>query len=305
MSLLGPECHCEDPIIRCDDRGCHCDLCGGYERIDLLDEPVAPARPTETAEIREAAPYVLMKRGLYWCPNGQGYTGVLAEAGRYSEEAARARHGHEPGSTTMRLASDCAEFAPACWPETQIKVLRAQRDAALAERDEAREERDALLGAAGFKPGSFRSALTRKVILDDVAGMRPEMVKARRQAARVQGDADLWTMRMLEEWPGDTLLLRLWRQKKEAKAERDAATAQADRTAGELAAAEAEKVRRTTPRPIAEYHEDFGFVTWWIFPVCEPAWIGSPNDSDWPGYHTHFTPHPDVQDPTEEPPHAE
>jgi len=46
------------------------------------------------------------------------------------------------------------------------------------------------------------------------------------------------------------------------------------------------------PRPIEEYHEDMGPVTWWKFPIDEPAWIGTPNDSDWPGYHTHFTPHP-------------
>ena len=47
-----------------------------------------------------------------------------------------------------------------------------------------------------------------------------------------------------------------------------------------------------TARPLAEYHGDYGFVTWWVFPICEPAWIGSPNCSDWPGYHTHWTPHP-------------
>lgn len=47
-------------------------------------------------------------------------------------------------------------------------------------------------------------------------------------------------------------------------------------------------------RPLSEYHEDHGPVVWWSFPVCEPAWIGTPTDSDWPGYHTHWTPHPDV-----------
>jgi hypothetical protein len=47
-------------------------------------------------------------------------------------------------------------------------------------------------------------------------------------------------------------------------------------------------------RPLAEYHEDQGFVTWWEFPVREPAWIGRPDDSDWPGYHTHWSPHPPI-----------
>lgn len=49
-------------------------------------------------------------------------------------------------------------------------------------------------------------------------------------------------------------------------------------------------------RALAEWHEDDGNVLWWAW--CgrewagEPAWAGTPNDSDWPGYHTHFTPHP-------------
>jgi hypothetical protein len=47
-------------------------------------------------------------------------------------------------------------------------------------------------------------------------------------------------------------------------------------------------------RPLKEWHEDYGPVTWWAFPVMEPSWIGKPDDSDWPGYHTHWTPHPPI-----------
>lgn len=47
-------------------------------------------------------------------------------------------------------------------------------------------------------------------------------------------------------------------------------------------------------RPLSEWHEDDWPAVWWRFPVEEPAWIGGPNDSDWPGYHTHWTPHPSV-----------
>ena len=49
-------------------------------------------------------------------------------------------------------------------------------------------------------------------------------------------------------------------------------------------------------RSLAEWHEDDGNVMWWAW--CgrdwagEPAWCGTPNDSDWPGYHTHWTQHP-------------
>ncbi|MCL4065321.1 hypothetical protein M3484_01860 [Pseudomonas sp. GX19020] len=51
-------------------------------------------------------------------------------------------------------------------------------------------------------------------------------------------------------------------------------------------------------RSADEWHEDMGYCVWWSWTgtewAGEPAWIGSPNCSDWPGYHTHFTPHPDM-----------
>jgi hypothetical protein len=43
-------------------------------------------------------------------------------------------------------------------------------------------------------------------------------------------------------------------------------------------------------RPLAEWHEDFGPMLWWSFPIEEAPWAGTPNDSNWPGYHTHWTP---------------
>lgn len=46
----------------------------------------------------------------------------------------------------------------------------------------------------------------------------------------------------------------------------------------------------TVARPISEWHEDRGSALWWRFPVEEPPYSGSPLDSDWPGYHTHWTP---------------
>ena len=41
--------------------------------------------------------------------------------------------------------------------------------------------------------------------------------------------------------------------------------------------------------PISKYHEDMGSVLWWKFPIEEPPYVGSPLDTEWPGYHTHFT----------------
>ncbi len=64
-----------------------------------------------------------------------------------------------------------------------------------------------------------------------------------------------------------------------------------------VARAKIAELESMVPRPLADYHEDFGPVTWWKLPVDEPAWIGRPDDSDWPGYHTHFTPHPPLPAP--------
>ena len=53
--------------------------------------------------------------------------------------------------------------------------------------------------------------------------------------------------------------------------------------------------------PLEDWHEDMGVVLWHLFPLQEPPWVGTPNDSDWPGYHTHFQPLPEA--PTAVDPH--
>ncbi len=50
-----------------------------------------------------------------------------------------------------------------------------------------------------------------------------------------------------------------------------------------------------TLQPLAEWHEDSGPVLWWILPINEPPYCGTPLDSDWPGGHTHWTPLPDCR----------
>ena len=41
--------------------------------------------------------------------------------------------------------------------------------------------------------------------------------------------------------------------------------------------------------PGEQWHEDDGACLWWRFEIDEAPWVGDPRDSDWPGYHTHFT----------------
>ena len=45
-------------------------------------------------------------------------------------------------------------------------------------------------------------------------------------------------------------------------------------------------------KPIEDWHEDYGPVMWWFRDMGEPPYCGTPNDSDWPDYHTHWTPIP-------------
>lgn len=44
------------------------------------------------------------------------------------------------------------------------------------------------------------------------------------------------------------------------------------------------------PRPLDDWHDEIGPVLWWRFPIEEPPYAGCPHSSDWPGYHTHWTP---------------
>lgn len=65
---------------------------------------------------------------------------------------------------------------------------------------------------------------------------------------------------------------------------------------------EAEEARQPIPRPFEEWHEDYGDVLWWRFPLEGPPYIGSPLDEDWvdDGYFTHWTPLPIPQNPENE-----
>ena len=49
-------------------------------------------------------------------------------------------------------------------------------------------------------------------------------------------------------------------------------------------------------RSLGEWNEDDGPVAWWAWNghgwAGESPWIGTPLDSDWPDYHTHWTPAP-------------
>jgi len=64
------------------------------------------------------ASFILQKRGLYYRPKNNGYTGIKTEAGRYDECDAI------PECGVFAIHEDKAPlFAPACWHDLQVKFL--------------------------------------------------------------------------------------------------------------------------------------------------------------------------------------
>lgn len=53
--------------------------------------------------------------------------------------------------------------------------------------------------------------------------------------------------------------------------------------------------RLHTLHPIDSWHEDKGEVMWWLLPVAEAPYIGSPLNDNWPGYHTHWSYLPKIE----------
>lgn len=73
--------------------------------------------------------FLLVKRGLYYAPNNQGYTGVKDRAGRYREVDALGLDG-----VTAIHEDKAPLFAPACWQETKAAFYE-EKIAAFAERE--------------------------------------------------------------------------------------------------------------------------------------------------------------------------
>jgi hypothetical protein len=89
--------------------------------------------------------FLIIKRGLYYRPNGKGYTGIKDHAGRYSEAQARATAEHFAGLTPAAdygfiHEDDAPEYSRCCWDdvkaEHQHRVITSLR-AELATREAA------------------------------------------------------------------------------------------------------------------------------------------------------------------------
>jgi len=82
--------------------------------------------------------YLIQKRGLYYAPKAQGYTGVKARAGRYTlEECAlhcgpNGPDGPRDGITFIR-EEDAPNYSPCCFSDIKERHMQEKADALQAD----------------------------------------------------------------------------------------------------------------------------------------------------------------------------
>jgi len=77
--------------------------------------------------------YLIIKRGLYYAPNSQGYTGIRDKAGRYTLDFAKDLYTGTNGECRWVHEDRAKEFMPAAYPDLVIDHLIEQRDALRAQ----------------------------------------------------------------------------------------------------------------------------------------------------------------------------
>ncbi len=111
-------------------------------------------------------------------------------------------------------------FGILSWAEIEVLCREAadKIDELQAGVEGLRRDLNDLLKAANYKPDSMDRC--RDLVLKDVSGMRPAMVEARQRLQDFQSDALNWQLFCAEEEhdKGETLLLRIWKQRKAAVA---------------------------------------------------------------------------------------
>lgn len=113
--------------------------------------------------------YLLIKRGLYECPNHQGYTGIRDNAGRYSLEVALAHAKHHKEGYIHE--SEAPEFSKACFHDLALNHVIKQRDALMAESSEF-ITKEYIIGDLTmkyvFKPNGHTNPSNLQLVFDDV-----------------------------------------------------------------------------------------------------------------------------------------
>lgn len=93
----------------------------------------------------EVADYLVVKRGLYYCPNAMGYTGIKECAGRYTKSEAE-DHADPRSGVTIIHESEAPEYSEKCFDDVardhmagRIRALITENEAKDAEIERLRE----------------------------------------------------------------------------------------------------------------------------------------------------------------------
>lgn len=98
-----------------------------------------PTNDNATAGRSDA--YLIVKRGLYYRPKAQGYTGIRDHAGRYTLAEA-SKHADPQEGVAIVHEDDAPEFTSACYHDLKEAHLTKQRDALQAALEAATARAD-------------------------------------------------------------------------------------------------------------------------------------------------------------------
>lgn len=73
------------------------------------------------SDLKQSDEWLIVKRDLYWAPDGMGYTGIRDEAGRYTHEAALS---HMTDGVSIVHISEAPEFRKAAYKDLVTKHLQ-------------------------------------------------------------------------------------------------------------------------------------------------------------------------------------
>lgn len=96
--------------------------------------------------------YLIVKRGLYYRPNGQGYTGIKDNAGRYALDEAR-DHADEASGVTFIAEADAPDFSAACFHDLALNHLQGKYAAASAALAAAADDLHRIMRTAEMSSG--------------------------------------------------------------------------------------------------------------------------------------------------------
>jgi len=100
--------------------------------------------------------YVLMKRGLYYRHNGEGYSGLLREAGRFREDDAFKLAADNTPDVTAVPVAEADEFAPSIGLNLLVSELRRQRDNARSRLEDASDRSSTLMAKLATQAGEAK-----------------------------------------------------------------------------------------------------------------------------------------------------